>query len=72
MTGRKAEVWFGFASFRDGSFELIVQNEQGEETTLHGHLKPGQFEIADRILPTCVMVKGEPLSTRSQEEAQHG
>jgi hypothetical protein len=72
MTGRKAEVWFGFASFFDGSFELIVENEKGEQTTLHGRIRPGQLEEVDRILPTCVMVKGEPLSTRAQEEAQRG
>lgn len=50
-------ILMGFASFKDGSFELIVRDdESGAETTLHGTLRPGQMEIVDRILPTCVFV----------------
>lgn len=48
---------FGFASYKDGDFELIVKDtESGEETTLYGKLKPDQLEKVDRILPTCVFV----------------
>jgi hypothetical protein len=52
-------VILGFASFSDRSFELIVRNRDGLETTLCGHLTPGQLEIVDRILPTCVYVDAE-------------
>jgi len=58
-----AAVDFGFASFADGRFELIVRDRKTwEETTLMGTLEPGQFEVADRILPTCVYVDGIPQS----------
>lgn len=51
-------VLMGFSSFKDGRFELIVRDdESGAETTLHGILKPGQMELVDRILPTCVFVQ---------------
>jgi hypothetical protein len=51
-------VVLGFASWPDGRFELIVQDANtGEETTLKGMLEPGQLEIVDRILPTCVFVR---------------
>jgi|HubBroStandDraft_1064217.scaffolds.fasta_scaffold12487_7 hypothetical protein len=57
----EANVDFGFASFADGRFELIVRDRKTwEETTLMGALEPGQFEVADRILPTCVFVEGAP------------
>lgn len=47
----------GFASYKDGRFELIVRDEEsGLETTLEGTLKPGQLETVGRILPTCVYV----------------
>jgi hypothetical protein len=50
-------ILLGFASYKDGSFELIVMDDKtGKETTLHGMLKPGQLEEVDRILPTCVFV----------------
>ena len=51
-------VILGFSSYNDGEFELIVQDEKtGEETTLEGNLKPGQFEIIHRILPSCVFIQ---------------
>lgn len=50
-------IILGFASFQDGGFELIVRNRDGLETTLRGQLAPGQLEIVDQILPTCVFVK---------------
>ena len=54
----KPTIVLGFASFQDDSYELIVRDEvSGEETVLHGKLQPGQFEIINRILPTCVYVK---------------
>lgn len=55
-----ASVSLGFASYKDGAFELIVVDlNTYEETTLCGTLKPGQLQLADRILPTCVFVRGE-------------
>lgn len=57
---QKTTVVLGFASWSDGSFELIVQDKKsGVETTLHGKLQPGQLEIVDLILPTCVYVDAE-------------
>ena len=51
-------IILGFASYRDGRFELIVRDDETcEETTLEGQLRPGQLAIVDRILPTCVYVK---------------
>jgi hypothetical protein len=53
-----SDIKFGFASFKDGSFELIVMDDKtGRETTLYGQLRPGQLEEIDRILPTCVFVR---------------
>lgn len=53
-------ILLGFASWKDGSFELIVQDqESGEETTLCGQLKEGQLKQVDKILPTCVFVKAK-------------
>ena len=53
-------ILLGFASYKNGDFELIVQHEETyEETTLRGKLEPGQFEIVDRILPTCVFVRAK-------------
>lgn len=50
-------IVMGFASYKDRSFELIVRDdESGQETTLRGKLEPGQFEIIDQILPSCVYV----------------
>lgn len=61
---RKANlVRFGFASYADGHFELIVRNADDEETTLRGQLQEGQLEVVDRILPTCVFVDGVPAET---------
>ncbi len=58
-------VILGFASYKDGSFELIVQDkETGEETMLEGKLKPEQFEIINRILPTCVFVEAECVDAK--------
>lgn len=53
-------IEFGFTSFADGSFELIVRNQSGDETLLEGQLRPGQLEHVNRILPTCVYVSGVP------------
>jgi hypothetical protein len=61
----------GFASYKDGTFELIVKDdESGEETTLEGKLKPGQLKIVDRILPTCVFVPVEPAAHNSNKGRQ--
>ncbi len=57
----KPEFTFGFASWANGSFELIVRNRGGDETTLHGELRPGQFGEVDRILPSCVYVDGAAM-----------
>jgi hypothetical protein len=55
-----AEVRFGFASYKDGKFELIAINiKTGEEITLEGQLRPDQtLEQIDKVLPTCVYVNG--------------
>ena len=51
----------GFASFQDGTFELIVRDpETGRETTLEGRMKPNQLVEVDRLLPTCVMIRVAP------------
>lgn len=55
-------IVLGFASFKDRRFELIVRDdESGLETTLKGQLEPGQLEVVDRILPTCVFVKASVM-----------
>lgn len=58
---RDPEVRLGFASWANGSFELIVRNNEGDETTLHGKLEEDQLEKVDKILPTCVFVTGSPF-----------
>ncbi len=51
-------VEFGFASFPNKEFELIVRNPaSGDEVTLYGSLRDGQnLEKIDKVLPTCVFV----------------
>lgn len=57
----KPEVLFGFASYKGGVFELIVENRlTGERTMLKGQLEPGQLEQVSKILPTCVYVTAGP------------
>jgi hypothetical protein len=73
---RASTVVLGFASYKGGSFELIVRDDKsGTETTLEGTLRPGQLEIVDRILPTCVYVKADtdqPTNAMASEEGtQH-
>lgn len=65
LSAETAQVRFGFASFRDRKFELIVINiKTGEEVTLEGQLRPDQtIEQIDKVLPTCVYVTGEPQSS---------
>jgi hypothetical protein len=55
-------VRFGFASFSNRKFELIVINiKTGEEVMLEGQLRPDQtIEQIDKVLPTCVYVTGTP------------
>lgn len=50
---------FGFASYQDRSFELIVRDEAtSKEVTLHGTLQPEQtIDAIDMVLPTCVYVE---------------
>jgi len=66
------EVEFGFTSYADNRFELIVRDRRtGEETTLEGQLKPEQLRGVDRILPTCVFVSAAsrpPAPALSEEE----
>jgi len=57
-------IVMGFSSYKDRNFELIVRDdENGLETTLHGKIEPGQLEIIDQILPTCVYV---PVKAKSE------
>ncbi len=56
-------LMLGFASFQDGTFELIVRDpETGNETTLHGVMQPGQLEEVDALLPTCCFVRVAPMA----------
>lgn len=58
-------VLLGFCSFKDGTFELIVQNEKtGEEIMLTGIVEPGSLERIDRVLPTCVYVEARPVNAK--------
>lgn len=59
-------VEFGFASFADGSFELIIRNKMGDETMLEGQLRTGQLDFVDRILPTCAYVTAIPVRAEQQ------
>lgn len=60
----QAQTEFGFASWADRRFELIVRDRESfEETTLKGQLESGQFEKIGKILPTCVFVDVEPQRT---------
>jgi hypothetical protein len=62
-------VILGFASYQDGRFELIVQDDIScEETTLKGQLDPVQFEVVDRILPTCVFVRARCANAKRPTE----
>lgn len=52
----------GFASYQDGTFELILRDPKtGHETTLHGMMQPGQVDAVDKILPSCVFINRLPL-----------
>lgn len=61
-------VRLGFASFKNGEFELIVRrDETGEEITLHGRLLPEQnLKDLDSLLPTCVFVDGSATTLQSE------
>ena len=59
-------VIFGFASYKDNSFELIVRNQE-YETILKGQLKEGQLEIVDKILPTCAFIPTTDLLKAVEE-----
>lgn len=54
------DIMCGFASFQDGTFDLIVQRQSdGLEVTLSGRLTRDQFEVIDQMLPTCVFVPAD-------------
>lgn len=65
----------GFASFQDGSFELVVRDPaKGAETTLEGRMKAGQLEQVDALLPTCcfVTVAPQPIAAASGHSVVEG
>ena len=48
-------------TYQDGSFEVMIKNDEGEEVMLCGEQKltPEEFEIVDKIAPACVWTKYE-------------
>ena len=70
MRAKPADVDIGFASFKDRSFELIVIDiKTGREVMLSGTLRPDQtLEEVDRVLPTCVFVRGSILANNHVSE----
>lgn len=55
----------GFASFKDRSFELVVEDtKSGKQITLCGTLKPEQsLQEISELLPSCVFVKASATSS---------
>jgi hypothetical protein len=55
------QLQLGFASFQDGTFELIVSDQKNyKEITLKGLMEGNpSLEEIDAILPTCVFVNAE-------------
>jgi len=69
--GAQTDVLLGFASFQDGTFELVVQNKAtGDECMLTGPMTM-PLEKIDKVLPTCVYVPAKvsrALPTRPREQ----
>lgn len=57
------QVTVGWASFQDGTFELIVKDPvTREETTLTGLCTDAQSDLVSRLFPPCVLVTYAPVN----------